>query len=49
MTCNIYCQIDIVIRDAFKRAHQLATIQLDFQMPERFELTYVRLVNTVES
>ena len=23
-----------------KRKHQCATIQLDFQLPERFELTY---------
>ncbi|ELU14394.1 hypothetical protein CAPTEDRAFT_158346 [Capitella teleta] len=34
-------KVDIVIRDAFRRAHQLATIQLDFQLPERFDLTYV--------
>jgi threonyl-tRNA synthetase len=34
-------KIDISIRDALKRSWQLATIQLDFQMPERFELEYV--------
>lgn len=33
-------KIDITITDALKRAHQCATIQLDFQLPERFELTY---------
>jgi threonyl-tRNA synthetase len=33
-------KIDIVINDALKRPHQCATIQLDFQLPERFNLTY---------
>ncbi|NWW19584.1 SYTC protein, partial [Falcunculus frontatus] len=33
-------QIDIQIRDALGRQHQCGTIQLDFQMPERFELEY---------
>ncbi|XP_020603176.1 threonine--tRNA ligase, cytoplasmic-like [Orbicella faveolata] len=34
-------QIDIQIQDALRRYHQCATIQLDFQLPERFNLTYV--------
>ncbi|XP_070541989.1 threonine--tRNA ligase 1, cytoplasmic-like isoform X2 [Ptychodera flava] len=34
-------KIDIVILDALRRAHQCATIQLDFQLPERFNLKYV--------
>ncbi len=34
-------KIDIVIMDALKRPHQCATIQLDFQLPERFNLYYV--------
>ena len=34
-------QIDIVIMDALKRPHQCATIQLDFQLPERFNLYYM--------
>lgn len=34
-------KIDITIKDALKRSHQCATIQLDFQLPERFDLTYV--------
>ena len=38
-------QIDIQIQDALRRYHQCATIQLDFQLPERFNLTYVRLEN----
>ncbi|MFD2210453.1 threonine--tRNA ligase [Virgibacillus halophilus] len=34
-------KIDFHIQDALKRSHQCATIQLDFQMPEKFDLTYV--------
>jgi threonyl-tRNA synthetase len=33
-------KIDIVISDALRRKHQCATIQLDFQLPERFQLSY---------
>ncbi|KAJ2426691.1 threonyl-tRNA synthetase [Coemansia sp. RSA 2531] len=33
-------KIDITIRDALNRAHQCATIQLDFQLPQRFKLQY---------
>ncbi len=34
-------KIDVQIKDALGRMWQLATIQLDFQMPERFDLEYV--------
>ncbi|ETE72689.1 putative threonyl-tRNA synthetase 2, cytoplasmic, partial [Ophiophagus hannah] len=34
-------KIDITIKDAIGRYHQCATIQLDFQLPVRFNLTYV--------
>jgi len=34
-------KIDFDVHDALGRSWQLATIQLDFQMPERFGLTYV--------
>ncbi len=34
-------KIDFHIKDALRRSHQCATIQLDFQMPEKFGLTYV--------
>ncbi|MGD8188645.1 threonine--tRNA ligase [Brevibacillus ginsengisoli] len=34
-------KIDFHITDALKRKHQCGTIQLDFQMPEKFDLTYV--------
>jgi threonyl-tRNA synthetase len=33
-------KIDITIRDALQRAHQCATIQLDFQLPQRFQLEF---------
>ena len=34
-------KIDITIQDALRRNHQCATIQLDFQLPIRFNLSYV--------
>jgi len=34
-------KIDFHIRDCLKRTWQCATIQLDFAMPEKFDLTYV--------
>jgi len=34
-------KIDIHISDAIKRSHQCATIQLDFQLPIRFNLEFV--------
>ncbi len=34
-------KIDININDALGRSWQLATIQLDFQLPQRFQLEYV--------
>lgn len=34
-------KIDFVVLDALRRGWQLATIQLDFSMPECFDLTYV--------
>lgn len=34
-------KIDFVVHDAIGREWQLATIQLDFLLPERFDLTYV--------
>ncbi|CAG8598483.1 8746_t:CDS:10, partial [Racocetra fulgida] len=33
-------KIDITVSDAIKRKHQCATLQLDFQLPERFQLEY---------
>ena len=33
-------KIDIHIKDALNRTWQLATVQLDYQMPERFDLNY---------
>ena len=34
-------KIDININDALGRSWQLATVQLDFQLPQRFELEYI--------
>lgn len=34
-------KIDVDVKDAIGRAWQLSTIQLDFNLPERFELEYV--------
>ncbi|EST10398.1 threonine--tRNA ligase [Sporolactobacillus laevolacticus] len=34
-------KIDFHIKDAIGRSHQCATIQLDYQMPEKFDLTYI--------
>ncbi len=34
-------KIDFVVLDAMRRGWQTGTIQLDFSMPERFDLTYV--------
>lgn len=33
-------KIDVMIEDALKRKHQCGTVQLDFQLPERFNLQY---------
>lgn len=38
-------KIDFHIKDALNRSHQCATIQLDFQMPEKFELSYIDAQN----
>ena len=34
-------KIDLRVMDAMKRLHQCATVQLDFQLPIRFNLSYV--------
>lgn len=38
-------KIDIHIQDAIQRSHQCATVQLDFQLPEKFDLIYVNEQN----
>jgi len=42
-------KIDITIMDAHKRRHQCATIQLDFQLPIRFDLEFRNAVSAEES
>ena len=39
-------KIDITISDALRRDHQCATIQLDFQLPQNFELEYMTAETT---
>ena len=34
-------KIDFQVKDALGRSWQLGTVQLDFQLPERFELSYI--------
>lgn len=41
-------KIDIHIKDALGRSHQCGTIQLDFQMPEKFDLNYINEGNEKE-
>src|SRR5258708_2685802 len=38
-------KIDVEIRDALARAWQLSTLQVDFNFPERFDLSYVTAHN----
>lgn len=42
-------KIDITISDALKRDHQCATIQLDFQLPQNFELEYMTAETAAKS
>jgi threonyl-tRNA synthetase len=41
-------KIDIQVQDVMGRYHQVATVQLDFQLPERFELEYLTKENSTE-
>ena len=40
-------KIDFVVRDVIGREWQLGTVQVDYQLPERFDLTYVGSDNTL--
>ena len=42
-------KIDFAVKDSLGRAHQCATLQLDFQIPQRFELGYVDSDNTLKT
>lgn len=41
-------KIDFRVSDALKRKHQLGTIQLDFNLPERFDLEYTASDNSAQ-
>src|SRR5690606_39447776 len=34
-------KLDFMVKDALRRRWQLGTIQVDYQMPERFEMEYI--------
>ena len=34
-------KLDFMVKDALGRSWQLGTVQLDYQLPERFDLTYI--------
>ncbi len=34
-------KVDFVVKDALRREHQLGTVQLDYVLPERFDLRYI--------
>lgn len=42
-------KIDVVLTDALKREHQCGTIQLDFQLPQRFRLRYATAKGSSDS
>ena len=42
-------KVDIEISDALNRDHQCATIQLDFQLPQNFQLEYMTAEDTSKS
>ena len=37
-------KIDVHLKDALGRAHQCGTIQLDFQLPQRFKLQVCHII-----
>lgn len=39
-------KLDFMVKDALKRSWQLGTIQVDYNLPERFELEYIGSDNT---
>ena len=42
-------KIDIILKDSNGKEHQTATIQLDFQLPQRFDLQYQASPEEIES
>ena len=39
-------KLDFMVRDALKRSWQLGTVQVDYNLPKRFELEYIGANNT---
>lgn len=42
-------KIDVMVRDALSREHQCGTIQLDFQLPLRFRLSYTDATGSAQT
>lgn len=42
-------KIDVLLTDRFAKEHQVATIQLDFQLPHRFDLKYQSSTSSLET
>ncbi|CEP22487.1 thrS [Cyberlindnera jadinii] len=42
-------KIDVILKDNLGKDHQAATIQLDFQLPHRFQLKYQNDINELDS
>ncbi|TPX36336.1 threonine---tRNA ligase [Synchytrium microbalum] len=42
-------KIDITLQDALGRTHQTGTVQLDFQLPQRFDLKYQDIDGTIKT
>ena len=42
-------KIDIKLVDAIGRTWQLSTIQFDFNLPERFDMTWMRVIPVLDS
>lgn len=42
-------KLDFLVKDSLGRKWQLGTIQLDYQLPKRFELSYISSKNTKET
>jgi threonyl-tRNA synthetase len=41
-------KIDFIVKDALKRPWQLSTLQLDFNLPDRFDLSYTSADNSAQ-
>ena len=40
----LYSKLDFLVKDALGRSWQLGTIQVDYNLPERFDLWYTGMI-----